>query len=538
MKLNKHIGKIVLMCLIGLLFSACRKDYGNYEYKEINDLVVTGIQGEYEITAGQNINIIPVLEFSKDPNYAVDKYTFEWISFNLAASQPEQRKSLHTGKDFVMQFPLGIGNYTLFYVVKEKSTGISWQKEFKVKVVGTYKGGWGVLSEVSGNSRLDYFEYDHSTGTYPKTFRDFTSLFADQASGKVLTISGKPKFLTGWYNRTDATGAAVNKYFLYIGTENATEKLNLTDGFIWSEKYAFKFETAGSQALPLVHNIWSAGAGQGYAYLDGDVFLRMAVFQYAFGTPINRLSGNASIFKVSPFTAVSINYTSSPTILMYDVTNKRFVRNAGGSAVSTSPLPYTAGVSAFDPNNVGMDLVWMGHTFAYAGRAYAVLKDNTTNKYYLARMNNAVSFSAYAMDEITTLPEIEKATQFAVDQQYGYLHYSVGGKLYQYDVDSKATKIMKDYGSDVISLLKYNQGTAVTYTTAVAPANAATYGKRFIEVTTGLICATYNPANPNTSGKVEVFNVPQFNASFTLFNTFDGFGKVADVTAAEFPYGW
>lgn len=537
MKLNKHIEKIVMVCFIGLLFSACRKDYGNYEYKEINDLAVTGIQDEYEIIAGQNINIVPVLEFSKDPNFSADKYTFEWISFNLAAAQSEQRKSLHTQKDFVAQFPLGIGTYTLFYVVKEKSTGISWQKEFKVKVVGSYKGGWGVLSEVNGNSRLDYFEYNHSTVSYPKAFRDFTSLFADQASGKVLTISGKPKFLTGWFNRTTATGTA-NKYLYYIGTENATEKLNLSDGFIWSEKYAFKFESAGSQALPLVHNIWPAGTAQGYAYLDGDVFIAYSTYQYTFGTPINRLAGNTSIFKVSPFTAVSLNYTSNPTILMYDITNKRFVRNTSGNAVSTSPLAYTAGVSAFDPNNVGMDLIWMGQTFAYAGRAYAVLKDSGTNKYYLARMNNASAFSAYAMDEITALPEIANATQFAVDQQYGYLHYSVGGKLYQYDVDSKNTKIMKDYGSDVISLLKYNQGTAVSYTTAVAPAGAATFGKRFIAVTTGLICATYNPANPNTSGKVEIFNVPQFNANFTLYNTFDGFGKVADVTAAEFPYGW
>lgn len=531
----KFINYILVLCLFSTSLSSCKKDLGNYSYNEINDLNLSGIVDEYVIPAGFNLNLKPVLDFSKDPDFSADDYTFEWVSFNLSAILTEQRKTLHKGQNFDIPFPLGIGTYTLFYVVTEKSTGISWRKSFKVVVNGIYKGGWAVLSEVDNQARLDYFEYDHPTGTYPKEYRAFNNLFSDAGTGKVMTIPGKPKYVAGWSNRTTATGTSF-KYFLYVGTDQITEKLNLTDGFIWKENYAFRFESAGSTALNTVEYIKPVSGGLGYSYLNGDVFLKYDTFQYLFGTPINKLS-NSAYFTVSPHTAVFRNSTANSIILMYDTTNKRFVRNVGGALTSVTPLAYIPGTSAFDPNNVGMDLVWMDQTLAYGGRAYAVLKDGA-NKYHLARMNNAASFLAYAWEDVSALPEIGRATCFAVDQQYGYLFYAVEGKLYQYDVDSKQTKIMKDFGAERITLLKYNTGNAVSLTVATNPLYETTYGKRFISVITDLICGTYDPASPNTSGKVKIYKVPQFNADLITDFEFNGFGKVVDICAAETPLGW
>lgn len=530
----KSVKYIFVLCLISTILGSCRKDLGNYNYREINDLEISGIANEYVITSGFNLDLKPVLDFSKDPNFSVDNYTFEWLCFNLSAAEAQQRRILHKGQNFDIPFPLGIGTYTIFYVVTEKSTKISWRKSFTVKVNGKYTGGWAVLTEVNEQSRLDYFEYEHATGTYPKAYREFTSLFADGATGKVLTLPGKPKYLAGWANVTAATGTP-SKYFLYIGTDQITEKLNLSDGFIWKENYAFRFESAGASALNTVDYIKPVSAGVGYSYLNGDVFLKYNINNYLFGTPINKLN-DLTYFQVSPHTAVVRNPIANPTILMYDITNKRFVRNLG-TPNSVTPLAYTAGTSAFNPNNVGMDLVWMEQTRAYGGRAYAILKD-AGNKYYLARMNNAAAFLAYAWDEISSAPEIAKATCFAVDQQYGYLFYSVEGKLYQYDADSKQTKLMKDFGDEKITLLKYDTGNAVSLTVAVNPTYATTYGKRFFPIITGLICGTYNPATPNTSGKVTIYRVPQFNADLTTFFEFNGFGRVVDVAATETPTGF
>ncbi|MGJ1420275.1 PKD-like family lipoprotein [Sphingobacterium spiritivorum] len=533
MKTLKNTRYIIILFVLSA-FVSCKKDLGNYDYKEINDLTIEGIDSDYRITVGQNIKIEPKLTFTQDPDFKEEDYSYEWISFNLALPQNEQRKLVAETRILNMPFPFGIGNYSLFYKVTEKSSGISWQKTFSLKVEGSFKGGWAFLSEVNNQSQLDFFEYNYETNSYPKEFRNFNLLFSDSETGKTLTLSGKPKFLHSWANRIPATGNPT-KYFLYIGTEDATEKLNLTDGFIYSERYAFKYETGGGTALNKVDQILSCGGGSGFAMSNGDAFLRYATYQYSFGTPINRLSDN-SYFKVAPFMAINRNATINTAMLMYDVTNKRFVRNSNASLTSTSPLPYNAASAAFDPNNVGKELIWMGQTLAYGGRAYAVLKDNSG--YYLARMNNAASFNATYWDDISALPELSKATIFAVDQQYGYLQYAVGGKLYQYDVDTKETKIQQDYGNRIITMLKYDQTTYVSPTTVNHPTLQNTYGRRFKAVLYGLIVATYDPNTPATSGKVEIYDIPQFNASYNRFYSFEGFGKVADVCSLDAPLGW
>lgn len=151
-------------------------------------------------------------------------------------------------------------------------------------------------------------------------------------------------------------------------------------------------------------------------------------------------------------------------------------------------------------------------------------------------MDHNTTFAALYWDEITSCPDILTASFFEVDQRYGYLQYAVGGKVYQYDPDEKKTKLMKDYGSRRISLFKYSRSaTSFDYYMNQFP---ETWGKRFVPVSRGLVCATYEPSSPAGSGKVEVFDVPQFSAPFTTFLTFDGFGKVIGAVEAEKPYGW
>ena len=529
--MKKSIIYVFTACFF-IILSSCKKDLSNYEYKEINSLEISNIEESYKVTNGSSPEIYPELSFSKDPSYNEEDYEYKWISFRDGALPGDQRKDVYTGKNFDIPFPLGVGNYTMFYVVKEKSTNVTWQRKFNITVEGTFRGGWAILSEVANNARVDYFEYDHlnETNHYPKEYRNFTSLFADGVTGKGLEISGKPTFIQGWNNRIPA--APVSKYFIYVGTSTQTQLINVSDGFLWKENYDFKFSTQG---LSNIEKIMPATAGAGFGFADGNVYLTYNVYQRTFSTPINRLS-NGSVFTVSKYTAVNRIAGPNAIILMYDTMNKRFVRSTGGNLTATTPLPYNEGSAAFDPNNVGMDLVWMAPTDAFGGYAYALLTQN--GKYYLARMQNGSAFVASYIDEVTQLPEISQATHFAVDQQYGAFQYAVGGKLYQYDVDTKESKLMKDFGARIITLLKYDNGVAIPLSITTMPNFAATFGKRFYPAYSSLICATYDPAQPDNSGKVEFFNVPQFNQDYTTNYSFDKFGKVVDVSNIETPYGW
>lgn len=527
----KIVYKIFFLFMIVLSTVSCTKDLGNYSYVEINEVQIKNINDKYQILSGSELYINPKLTFSKDADYSADDYTFEWVSYSKEATQ-EDRKIINSEQNFAKQFPLGIGEYRIFYVVKEKSTGVTWQKEFKVEVTGSFNGGWAILHEVDAQAKLDYLEYSHSTKNYPKHFTDFNLLCNDPKTSKALALKGRPKFLTAWSNVIPATGFS-QKYFLYIGTDKEVQKINMTDGAIWEDKYAFEFESGG---LKNVDNIIPNSGQVAYATYDGNVYYRFGIFQLIFSTPINVLP-NGKHINVAPHVAVYRN-SGIPCALMYDIDAKRFIRHINYFGyISTNELPYNAAISAFNPNNVGKDLLWMGQTNAYNGKAYAVMKDDS--RYYLARMdNNTNAFTASNWDDISLLPEIAKASHFEVDQQYGYLIYAVGGKLYQYDVDTKNAKLMKDFGEQQITLLKYNKGVAVDAFSALNPDLETTFGARFKSVLYDLICATYSLSSPKSSGKVTLFQVPQFNGALQESHSFSGFGKVVDVTSVELPLGW
>ncbi len=527
----KSLIKYILFFAFLTSFSSCRKDLGNYDYTTIDSLFIKEIEEAYRIKTAGNPEVFPKIEFSSGKKVDLEAYDHTWLAYRfglnveptLLSKQPELNENLR----------LDIGTYTVYYTLKEKLTNISWTKKFKIEITSGYNGGWMILSEDNGKSKIDFFEYVHATGTYPNVHRNFQEKIKD-LEGKQMTLLGKPKFLTAWANQTEATGSGI-KYFMYVGTDENTEKINITDGFIWKDQYAFKFETSNPALFETIDALRPIESRDGYAIKGNDVYIRLATYQWNFGTPINRFA-DGTYFKVSPFIAVNTGSSFATACLMYDITSKRFVRNGDFSQTAESPLSYDEGNSAFNPNNVGMDLVWMNQTAAFGGQAYAILTKD--NRFYLARMTNNSVFSARYWEEITSLPDIAKASRFEVDQLYGYLQYVVGGKIYQYDPSDKTSKLMKDYGSKEVTTFKYLRSTYVSYTTVINPKYEQTYGKRFLPATTGLIVGTYDPSQPQNSGKVDIWQVPQFNGAFKEFLSFDGFGKVADVAEAEAPFGW
>lgn len=518
---------IVLFVLLGGM-NSCKKDIGNYEYGSIDSLFINGLADTYTIKSGQTVELKPDVEFLSRKKFIPEEYEFEWLSYRVLNNpQPE----VHLGKTqfYEGEFPLGIGKYRMFYRVREKKTNITWTKQFELNVAAAYNGGWMILTEEDNKSRLDFFEWDQIEKSYSRVHRNFQDLVKDPATGDVIPLKGKPKWLGGWNNAPNGISNSP-LFFVYVGTEEGTEKINMDDGAIWNERYSFRWETSNPPAFETIDKLVPSAASDGYVVNGDDVFLRLRVMSVQFGVPINRLA-DGLYFRASSHMAVYQSFI--PSSLMYDKDHRRFVINNNFNSISSSPLAYDSN-SAFNPNDLGMDLVWMNQTIAFGGRAYAILTKD--NRYYLARMDHNTTFAARYWDEITDCPDIAKASFFEVDPRYGYLQYVVEGKIYQYDTDEKKTKVMKDYGSRKISVFQYSRSSNITdYYVTQFP---ETYGKRFVPLLRGLICATYDPSAPAASGKVEVFDVPQFSAPFQTFLTFDGFGKVIGAVEAEKPYGW
>ncbi|RZK65825.1 MAG: hypothetical protein EOO92_25905, partial [Pedobacter sp.] len=191
---------LMFVSLIALLTGGCRKDLGNYDYSPVDSLGIEGIQDAYQFTIGVKADITPELKFVQGSAFNEADYSYEWASY---LGNTSSKKIVHTGKNLDIEIPLGIGSYRFYYVVKQKSTGITWQRNFTVSVFGTFQpGGWFVLNDIAGKARLDYYQENRdSWNTFPTVYRDFTSLIKDVNTGNSMELQGEPISITAFNNK-------------------------------------------------------------------------------------------------------------------------------------------------------------------------------------------------------------------------------------------------------------------------------------------------------------------------------------------------
>ncbi|HEY8955475.1 hypothetical protein, partial [Chitinophaga sp.] len=97
--------------------------------------------------------------------------------------------------------------------------------------------------------------------------------------------------------------------------------------------------------------------------------------------------------------------------------------------------------------------------------------------------------------------------------------------VYEYDHASKRSILMHDYGSRKISLMKF-QPFASTY----AAASNAVY---YTALSKKLLVGTYIQGQPENSGILDIYTVPDINAQLQLYKSYSGTGKIAGIAYRE-----
>jgi len=510
-----------------MTLSGCRKDVGNYDYKPVDSLGIQNIADTYRYSVGTKASITPGLTFMTGKNINDNDYSFEWLAY---LGTTVGKKVIHNGKNLDVVLPLSIGKYNGYYVVTERATGISWQKSFKLEVYGSFlPGGWFVLNDIDGKARLDFYQEDRNNwNTFPVIYRDFTGMIKDINTGSSMELEGKPVSLSAFDNRDAINNSA--DYRLYMNTDKETKWVNITTGFTWDKiRNSFANETVSGEP-DHVSAIYPGTTGGAYAYRDHQLYLYHYLYSL-YGTPINRIAGSMGTFPISEFVAAP--YNNFMHAVFFDTQGKRFLRSNYSSSAATVLNVSGQGLNLAA---VDKDLVWMGSTRVFNGQVAAILKDKN-QRYYLARIgfpyptavSTSIAVSVNSFEDITTrLTGIANADKFMLDQQYGYLFYVSGNKLYQYDMDNKIVKVAKDYGNRKISLLKGN--TLTVYTASSIPGFLARLGCPGF----GIIVGSNDEQNPNTSGSVDFYQAPALMGNLSFYtNSFTGLGKVVDIQYSE-----
>jgi len=484
---------LISLCTFFTLFS-CLEDQGNYNYNEVNDITINTIQEDYSILRFDKLNIVPELELSLDPNES-GNYSYKWVAHEERNSLiiEEVLTELSTERDLNETIYLKTGKYKVYYTVIDLNTEIEYQHSFHLEVRNSIYEGWLVLNEVNGGSRLDMISL----------IDDEYIVKEDVLSAPTsIALEGTPDFVYTYSLNLDTYG-------IYVSTsENGTTRIE-EDSFDWNKAYNISNEFVSSQPEKLkVDNILSSGPARALTVVDGDVYWYYLMWSKNYSVPVNTIDGE--FFKVSPMMASGASFT-----MFYDITNKRFVRCRYG-------YMYTMPDGNLTSYTTGKDLVFMdSNNFgnSWGSTVFSILKNDSDNKNYMLVFNSNNSLQSHYKE--INAPDFDQATNYAVSPDFGYLFYSVGSKVYQYDVNIETTKLMLDKGTEDISLLKFQSF-------------FVNGNLRYKELGSQLIVASYDPAGEEgTNGTMELYSVPPVNGQIELEASYTGLGKIKSISYRE-----
>jgi hypothetical protein len=490
----KNVKFQFFLSVLFVLNYSCTDDEGNYNYNEINEIAVTGVEESYTAYSGEYFKISPNLNATKDDGSDPDRYIYEWIALNPSKLLNESRTLLATTKDLDGILKLPSGKYEVYYFVKDKVTGVTWQqKKFILNVVSSVYEGWLVVGNVDGKARLDMISILPGIPE-PRIITDVLDV-----AGSALKLSGSAVDVSCFPNATTSSA-----YGIYVtATESGTARLD-PDSFSWSQAQNFAYETVGG-GFPTNFGIdfmETVGLGsENFAYSKGNIYYFNRTQNIKYGLPQNIMETSTKTFNAAPFIAGTSGGLNLPVFFNNDT--RGFVRFSYSKGNCSTMPPVTASPTVLDWNNTNSDLIYMNSSAFNANENFAVLKNLLTGKFYLLRFSKTFVQSYYK--EIINAPEFDKATKFAVSPDSGYLFYAVGGKVYEYDNGTQSAKLMINKGSDEITYIAFNS-------------LARTVDQK------KLIVGSYG-----TTGTLELYTVPPVNGDLVLTNTYSGLCKIVDV---------
>lgn len=524
-----------VLFLIIYTLSACLEDKGNYIYQDINEVSVSDIDKSKfynRIAFVERLTIDPSISNTLG-NFNENNYEYTWKLIPMG----KDFRDVEEGEDFVVCKTKKIdifvthepGDYQGFFIVKDKSTEVSWYTQFNLRVKSITSEGWLVLCQKQGQPRMDIVFNSNAE-------EDLVALDIWRENHQEL---GMPKKL--FYNYSNFTGRTACLMLTDKTTYHLDEKdlhAGEDNNLIW--KFGITPENVkvkGSGiSLYSINNLWVIVNEKGEIYsLDRDI--TGGIFEF----PINKIDGKET-FEAAPFVGVNLDNASGMNgregcvpALLYDNTNKQFMvirNNASYPSVITF-----SGKHLFDAKT-GKDIVHMEPT--KHGLIYSILRDPNSKRLFFygidlkAKYKEPVNwwdeptYEEYNLQEYygeVKGSEQEYATAFACHHQFPYLFYLSNNKIYQFDMGNpdEEAKMVLELPGEEIRVLKFN------------PFVAWERYEEWERLRTYQLIVGSNVEGKDESdcGVMRVYDVPNLMKPLVKKKEFKGLGKIVDITYKE-----
>jgi hypothetical protein len=303
--------------LIVVLLASCYEDKGNYNYKKLNEIEISGVdENSYSMHYGDVLKISPKLNFKLDQ---VPNLKYKWLL--------DMKQLIGEEKDLNFLIPDTLANYSsILFCIEDVDTGYTTQRSISLNVTSQFHSGWLVLSEREGKSRIDFFNRvavypEEEGGDITYDFKEYYNIFKE-SEGRDL--GSNPILLhEHWREGNNDPG------HVYV-VQNGNDCVdlfgnNLKESIKGSEEFL---------TVPVNYNPKDVLFAQNYSYIlndDGRIFGRRNFVKNAYNT--GRFSDYPIGFKEGDtFTELNVDrfvrdfqYGETKFVLVYEKVNKRFL---------------------------------------------------------------------------------------------------------------------------------------------------------------------------------------------------------------------
>jgi hypothetical protein len=454
--MRKHYQLAAIITICSWLLISCYKDKGNYDIQMPATPVVTHLDSLYNAVVGDSLIITPTVTISNG-----DSLLLEW---RISAPEIDSSYLYFYGPSLRMVFGLQANMYTGRLSVLDKKTGIRYFFPFQIQGVTGFSTGTTVLSVKDGITQLSFIKPD---GTVVPNIYE--------------TINGKslpPNPLQLFYMKDKLQGNLPLGYWIIC--KNGGVRLNvstLQDDPTYPNTLANNFFADPDSIV--VGSLQQGHRGS----LNG-------VINSKFYSGFTSTWNQAAIYGMFGDYAPGDDYNLAPSFIQtiineaysfigYEKDKKQFVR------ISGTPYYYgtgytTTSTTAFDPTNVGMDLVHMeqinsGDCFAYCRGTNDSLYEL---KFTVTFDNSPYTFTPVFKRAFIQQNLVNENTHWQAANN-GILYLTAADKVYRYNpLNQEVRTLETSFGSNPVTMIKLSDD----QNTLIAGAGGNLY---YMDISTG-----------------------------------------------------
>lgn len=425
--------KNYLLYIVGcalLIIAACSKDKGNYDYINIPDPSLKGLDTVYSATVGDSLIIIPEVQLKSGKN----DYSCFW-----KIDVPEKAMSMdYEGQALRIVFGLGANRYNALLKLRDNNTGQVYFFKFVIKGQTQFTRGVLVLSNEANRTVLTFIKPD---GTVQPDIYDAVNKEVLPGGGMQL-VPIRNQFYTNQLN---------NYWITYSGGTSGAVQLDANT--LQRTKYlADNFYTAPSvlkvnSFLNMINGV-TTGIINGKMYIGATETAPFWPYYGFWGVPVD------GSYNLHP--NVLHNLYERPNdgyFFGFEDTKKQFLRFNTNTFFDTA---YNVlGNTSFDPKNLKMDLIYMNR---FTDNEFYAILDSVGKK---IELKFAVNFSA---DNRTFTPSYKRvfpaANLLMADTKWasspiGVFFFTSNDKIYRYNpVNSEVKLLDASFGGKKVTMIK------------------------------------------------------------------------------------